>query len=115
MSEPPSRPNKRLSRRRLPKDAIRVICQKGTLELGPNLALALLNLSEDGACVLLKEALKPREDVVLNLETVISLRPVKCPGQVAWCQPVGDGTYSVGIRFERRVPWLELLNLTRES
>jgi hypothetical protein len=115
MSERTSQKNRRLNWRRPPNGLIGVVCQKGSLGLGLNLALSLVDLSEDGACLLVKEALNLGEEVCLNLEAPGNRRPVRCLGQVVWVQPRSEGVYSVGIRFEKRVAYADLLHLTREA
>ena len=43
-----SRPNRRLERRRGPKRLTKATCRKGTLDLGPNIILAILDIAETG-------------------------------------------------------------------
>src|SRR5256885_2178544 len=51
------RKNRRANPRRAPKGSTRVTCRRGSLGLGPNLALSLLDVSETGARLLVKEPL----------------------------------------------------------
>src|SRR5438128_2163012 len=64
MSDTPAKqPNRRHSRRQPPKGSVRAFCRKGTLGLGPNIAVRLLDLSEGGAQLVVSEELQPGQEV----------------------------------------------------
>jgi hypothetical protein len=114
MEQPdPPKPNRRLSRRRAPKNRLRAICQRGGLELGPNLALGVLDLSETGVRLRVKEALRAGQEVSICLESSASVRPVKRIGNVAWCAPAPEGGDCwVGVNFQKRLDYRDYLDLT---
>jgi hypothetical protein len=59
MTRSPHASNRRASRRLRPRGKVKVTCRKGTLDLGPNVAVGLLDVSETGCRVMLREALRP--------------------------------------------------------
>jgi hypothetical protein len=95
----------------MPKGA-RCRCRKGLLGIGPDLALALLDLSQAGASLLAKEALGPKQPVVVELYGVAYPKEVHVPGRVARCAPAPEGAYRVAVRFERYLTYAELQCLT---
>ena len=60
--EPKTRQRRTFPRRK-PRGGTRVVCRKGALGLGPNMALSLLNLSEWGVCLLVGEWLTRGQEV----------------------------------------------------
>ena len=115
MSEPvPGGRNRRLSRRRPAKSRVKVVCRRGALDLGPDLAVALLDLAETGARLVVKDALLPGREVSLSLAGQSTLRPIPRVGNVAWCVPAADGTFCVGVSFQKRLPYRDFLELSRE-
>ena len=106
---------KRLSRRRLPKRHVRAYLRLGGLDLGPNVALSLIDLSEAGACIAVKEAVPLGREVTVGLEGQSHARPIPRVGNVVWCKPGEDGTFMVGIAFQKRLPYNAYLELTQES
>ena len=107
----PRRQNRRASYRRLVRRGVRVTCQRGDLGLGPDLALALLDLSENGARLAVKEPLQPGEEVELNLEGIWHRQPLRRLANVSWCAPKGDGRLEIGVRFQKGLPYAELSQL----
>ena len=55
--------NRRLSRRQAPKGSTKATCHKGLFGLGRDVAVAVLDISQYGAQLVVKEALKPRQPV----------------------------------------------------
>lgn len=104
--------NRRLDRRRPPRGRIRVICQRGSMELGRNLGLSVLDLSETGARLLLSESCPAGQEVSITLESMACVRPVKRVGKVAWCLATQDGTFAAGVQFEKRLEYRQYLELT---
>jgi len=83
---------------------------RGRVELNlPNLQTPLagnsLNMSEEGMCLRLQEALEVRSRVRLRLFTESSKKPVECTGRVAWVMQRLDlrnappFLYDVGVQF----------------
>jgi hypothetical protein len=103
--------NRRAFARKQPK-AARCRCRKGIMGLGPDLALALLDLAQSGASLLVKAPLEPKQLVVIELDGVICPKPVSLDAQVVRCDPTPEGAYVVGVRFQRNLPYAELQRLT---
>jgi hypothetical protein len=93
------------------KGSCRVQCRRGTLDLGPNLAIQLVDVWPDGAGLLVMEPLAEHAEVSLVLEGPGSSRPVKRTGSVARCQPARGG-YLADVEFQKRLERAELLSLT---
>jgi hypothetical protein len=102
---------RRLCRRARPRGRVRVSCRKGPLDLGPNLAAGLLDVSESGARLALREALRPGQEVTVGLLGP-GQQTVRVLGVVAWALPDADGGCVAGLRFERRLSYQDLQHLT---
>ena len=111
---PPSRKNRRRSLRRLPKSRVRVTCRRGGLDLGPNLAVSVVDLCEGGIRLVVMEALEPGRDVSIGLEGQTHSRPTLHIGKVVWCLPTADGVFWAGVRFEKGLPYSFVLEVSRE-
>jgi hypothetical protein len=103
-----SRPNRRLERRRRPKNLTKATCRKGTLDLGSNIILAILDIAETGVRLVIREQLAPNQEVAVTLESPGHLRPLRVVGQVAWCVQTHDGNFCVGIRLSKRLPYADV-------
>jgi PilZ domain len=102
--------NRRISVRRLPKVSVRVLCRKGGFDMGPDVAISLLDVSEEGAQLVLKQLLLANQEVTVGLQGQNHRVPVSHVGTVVWSVPV-EGGCCVGIRFEKRLPYRDLLAL----
>ncbi len=103
---------RRLSPRRPARGVLKAVCREGALEPGPNLALTVLDLSETGARLVVKEALAEGRKVYVNLEGSAGARPILRGGDVVWSLPTTDGTFCIGVRFHKRLQPSDLLSLT---
>ncbi len=101
----------RLIRRWQPRRQTRIACHRGMSDLRPDVALALLDLSETGARLVAREALEPGQRVYLVLEEPSGGRTARRQGMVAWSVPAADGTHCVGIKLLRRLGPEELRDL----
>jgi hypothetical protein len=86
---------------------VKVSCRTG-LDLGPNLALTLIDVSEDGLRFVARAALKAGDEVTIGLEARGHLRPVKMQGIVVWTSPADEGMLLVGVQFQRRLSYRDL-------
>jgi NAD(P)H-nitrite reductase large subunit len=105
--------DRRGSRRLSPKRGIRATCRKGTLDLGPNLVVSVVNISESGIGLVLSELLDPGQDVSLTLDVTTGGKVVKRIGRVIWCEAAEEGTYRLGIRLEKALRGVEMDHLCR--
>jgi len=112
MSHANSHPNRRAAPRRQPKKSSRVLCVTGKFGFGPNVAVSLLDVSETGIRLVLKEALPSGHEVEVGLEAMGDQRPTRIPGVVIWCVPMTDGNYCLGVRFDKPLKWTVLTALT---
>ena len=111
-SPPPPRPNHRASRRYPPKRSTRVRATRNSLGLGPNIALAVLDLSETGIRLLLGENLRRGQEFEVVLESAGS-RPVKVVAGVVWSVGTAEGQFCVGARFQKLIGYADVQALTR--
>lgn len=81
--------------------------------LGPDLALGLLDVSEDGLGVRLKVAVAAGDEAEIVLTAPGTRKAFKLLGEVRWCHDAADGTFHVGIRLRRRLPYAELSDLAQ--
>ena len=108
----PRKNNGRGSLRRKPRGKIKTICRRGALDLGSNLAVSLLDISETGIRLILREPLRSGQDVSITLEGVSCIRPVTRLGKVIWSVPSADGTYCTGVNLEKRLEYRQFQELT---
>ncbi len=108
-----SRPERRQSERCFPHRVAAVSCLRGSMGLGPNLAVSLLDLSEGGAGLVLREPLPEGEEVELTLEPVGSGRTVRLLAEVVWCEPAEGDRHRAGVRFRAPLGHAELFDLVR--
>lgn len=104
---------RRKSPRRRPRPSTKVTCRKGSLGLGPNYAAALLDVSDSGTRLLLKTEMQPGQEVQVSYIGPTCVREVVRNGFIIWSLPTADGSYCVGIEFEKRLEYATLLDLSR--
>jgi hypothetical protein len=86
---------------------------KGSLGLGKNLALSLLDIGETGIRLVLTTALQPGQEIEVALLGPGQCRPIKALGQVIWCVATADGTFCVGARFHKRLGYPDFQSLCK--
>ena len=99
---------------RPPKGKVGVTCRRGVLDMGRDLAVSLLGLSEAGVRLVVKEPLEPGREVSVGLAGPAHCRPVTRLGKVAWSAPSADGTHHAEVAFRERLPYRDVLELSRE-
>jgi hypothetical protein len=104
--------NGRGSLRRSPRGKIKIWCRRGALDLGPNLALSVLDISETGVRLILREPLRLGQEVSITLEGAGGVKPAKRLGKVVWSVPSADGSHCTGVSFEKRLDYRQFLELT---
>src|ERR1700738_48048 len=100
--------NNRASARRFPKAKVRVTCHTDTLDSGPNLATAVLDISESGIRLLVASPLEVGQGVIIGLDAPMHDRPIQRLAKVIWSVPAKDGGYCVGVRLEKYLPWEDI-------
>ncbi|MFQ3649662.1 MAG: PilZ domain-containing protein [Gemmataceae bacterium] len=112
MEPVPAKKNQRMARRLKAKSSSKVHATRNWLGLGPNIAIQLLDLSESGVRLLLREPMELGQEFELMLEGPGS-RPKRHLARVVWCVAAQDGSYVIGAKFDKYLPYPELLSLAR--
>jgi hypothetical protein len=105
---------RQLPRRRPARRGIAISCHS-TTGLGPNLAVELRDLSEEGLGVILNAPLTPGRDADVELTGPYLPRTIRRRVEVVWCQPDGEGRFWAGLRLRPRFSYQELAELVRGS
>ncbi len=113
MSQPENGRNRRISRRRPTKGSTKTFCYRGPLGLGANLGVSALEVSETGACLVVKEPFNKGEEMEVNLEGLIHRRPIRKMARVVWCVSAGPERWRIGVQFEGSLRYADLNDLTR--
>jgi hypothetical protein len=104
-------PERRAGDRRPPRPGTRVEVRRGQLGMGPDVALALLDVSEAGARIRLKAPVRPGDAVEVALWPPGGARSVRGPARVVWCRGDAHGAVQVGVRLRRRLVPQDLFEL----
>jgi len=98
---------------RPPRAHLGVVVRRGTTGLGPNLAIGLVDLTEDRLKIRLTAPVPVGEDMEVELTPPGNGRALKLRGAVATCRPARDGKASVAkVRLRHRLTFRQLADLT---
>jgi hypothetical protein len=112
MSQSPQRAgNRRASYRRRSRQDVHVRCVRGAAGVGPNVAVSLLDASQTGIRLVVREVLERGEDVFLSLQGPADIAAER-RGEVIWSVVGVDGSCCVGVRLQERLPYAFLIRLT---
>ena len=100
--------DKRLIRRKPAKRGVRAQCRRGQLGLGADIAVAVVDVSDSGMCLVVRVALAKGEEAEVVLAGVGRQKPLKVACEVRWCVPEGATAFRAGLRFRKRIPYAEL-------
>jgi c-di-GMP-binding flagellar brake protein YcgR len=107
----------RLERRenkRLPaQSSVAIEVRKGTMGLGLNLAVHLLDLSVDGAGVLMKGELQEKDEVEILLSGNGGRSTIKRIARVHWVTKLESGHFVVGFSFDKQIPFADVSKFVR--
>jgi hypothetical protein len=81
--------------------------------MGRNLAVAMLDLSESGARLIVKAPVTPGETVELLLSGPGVPKPCRGPGRVVWSVLLPDGTHAIGVALDKRLAYADLQRLAK--
>ena len=113
MSQPEYGRNRRVSRRRPTKGSTKTFCYRGPMGLGANLAVSTVEVSETGACLVVKEPFDIGEEMEVHLEGLVHRRPIRKMARVVWSVSAGPERWRVGVQFQGSLRYAELNVLTR--
>ena len=109
-TESQSNEHRRL-RRKKGKRGTSFSCRLGKLGLGKDQGVAVQDLSEEGARLLVKEEIAVGAEVEITLSGIGSTRRVVAIADVLWCKTEAPH-FSIGVRFRERLPYVDYFNLT---
>jgi hypothetical protein len=104
--------NRRIHLRRRPKGSAKSTCRRGSFDLGKNLALRVLDVSEGGIRLVVRENFDLDQEVTVTLEGPNHSRPLRIAGRVIWCVATAASEHCIGIQFDKRLPYMDLQKLT---
>ena len=99
--------NRRRSARRSTRRTTKVFCH-GPMGLGPNLAMKVLDVSETGVRLILKQEFSIGQELEVSLEGTGNRRPIRRVADVVWSVPTQDGHYCVGVSFRKPLQFVEM-------
>lgn len=106
--------NRRCTNRRQPRPSLKVFCRRGSTGLGPNIAVAILDLSETGVRLTAKAELNKGQEIEIELTFPGQNGTIKRLADVVWCVAAADeGIYCLGARFQKRLAYGEFVALSR--
>jgi hypothetical protein len=73
-----------------------------------------VNISQTGACLSLKVAVAVKDEVEVIFEAP-GVSATKRLGNITWVRPADDGTFLVGVDFQKDLSFQEVQGLTRSS
>jgi len=90
--------NRRQARRSPPRRAAQATCVAAGTS-GPNLLLSVLDLSQTGVRLVLKNPVAAGDVLELTLESALLPQPLILKAETMWSLPIADGRSCVGVRF----------------
>jgi hypothetical protein len=107
--------NRRKSQRRPPRSSVKLECRMGMYGLGPNLASSTLDLSDNGACLIVTQALDAKKDVEIVVAGYGMNKQIKRSAQIRWQVKLDDGRFCIGVEFRKRLEWRDWMSLVSAS
>jgi hypothetical protein len=111
-AQQPPCPNRRLARRLYPHTCIQILCRRPGMEKDDNLAIAVLDISMDGAGLFLRQPVRLGEELALVLDLEGRGQPLGRTGVVSWVVPTAEDTYCAGVRFAKQLSLEEFARLS---
>lgn len=100
--------DKRLGHRRPARPRAEVEFRRGLSGLGPNLAEELVDVSDDGLCVHLKESVAPGEEVEVAVGRPLGGKLHRRHARVRWCRAAWGAGFLVEVVYSRRLTTVEV-------
>lgn len=99
---------KRFCPRRPARHGAQLEFRRGATGLGPDLGIELVDASEDGACVHLKESVTPGDEVEVAVGRPLGGKLHRRRAHVRWCRSAWGAGFLVEVVFARRLSLVEL-------
>ena len=80
---------------------------------GKNLVTQFLDISEGGVRIVVKEQLAPKEEVEVLILGCHLGKPIKRLANTCWCVTLETGNFCVGLEFQKRLSFAEVLQIAR--
>jgi hypothetical protein len=103
--------NRRRSRRAQVRTTVKFQCRMGSYGLGPDLASAVLDLSDSGARLIIKQPLEPTAEVEILISGYGMKSFLKRLGNIRWQVKLDGGQFCVGVEFQKRLDYRDWQNL----
>jgi hypothetical protein len=81
------------------------------MDLGVDISLGILDVSETGIRLLVSEKVNPDGEVTVTLDSPALGRPLRMVSRVAWCVQTRNSIYCVGIRFDKRLRYMDITSM----
>src|SRR4051812_47397863 len=107
--------NRRMAVRRKPRSYVKLECRKGSLGLGVNLGTTVLDVSETGARLVIRQELPEKQEVEVVFAGQTFQQTIKRLAYIRWQLRLDDGKYCLGVEFEKRLSYTEWLNIALPS
>lgn len=107
------RPDHRLIPRKPVTRRIGLVVRSGVSGLGRDLGAGLVDVTQDGLGIRLKELVNVGQEVTIDLSLPGVGKALRVAAEVRWCQATEDGTIRAGVCLRRRLPYTALTDLTR--
>jgi PilZ domain/Leucine Rich repeat len=106
--------NSRKAVRKAPRSAVKVECRRAP-GLGKNLVTQFLDISEGGVRVEVAEAVDFDEELEVLIFRPSQNKPIKRIANVCWSLPISNGDYCVGLEFQKRLQFVEVLDIAKPA
>jgi hypothetical protein len=91
--------NRRRLPRRVARDGAKVFCFADPAGTGPDLAVALLDVSAGGIQLVVGEPVRSGHEVCIGLQGPVEATPRAVRARVLWCVALADGRHAAGVKF----------------
>ncbi len=90
---------RRRSRRQRPKKTTEIACRPQTVIVGPDVALAVLDISAEGIRLMVNAPLEKGQRIEVDLQGIGYSKPIKLNAEVIWALATADGNWCIGAKF----------------
>jgi hypothetical protein len=99
--------NRRRSIRRSTRRSTKVTCYGGRIG-GSNVATHILDISETGARLRVREEYKKNQEIEIYLSSMSHRKPIRMRGDVVWCVRTEEGDFCIGVQFRGVLPFRDV-------